>query len=949
MTTKRRFIKHLPLVLASLALGLGVFVNTSSKRNNVVQQTEAADYYSGITATSGTTLLGQLHDLSNAKHTTYNAYNAISTTNCAKTDPYGSTSYVMDFYSGAPTLNQITSSGTTGWNREHVWCQNLSNGLFGETGAGADIQHLRPTIPKINSDRGNKKYGELNNSGTASTATDANGNTVYGGYYTSSTFQPMDNKKGDAARIIMYLYMHYNKASNVGGSSTDKSYFGTLNFTHVMAPSTESAAIQLLLTWNSSDPVDSIETTRNEEAAKITGCRNPFIDHSEYANQIWGTSNPTASISPSSTSVAVDGTVNLTATLSNVTNSNLITWTSSDTSKATVAKGTTSTSSSVATVTGVAAGSVTIYCKYNDTTIGSATVSVTSSGGSGSNKTIYVADIPSAYSGTSFTSDGVTYACSNINNTSSSGNIQWKSGSGYLYNTTAISGITSILINTGSTGTFSGTIYTGSSQVTSDSGTSYSATNGTSVSINGSPSYFRIKAGSVSGGAKSGNVVITYDSSSTKTLSSISVSTVPTKTSYNVGQYFDPTGLVIRRNYSDSTHDTYSYAGHTSEFTFTPSTSTALTVSNTSITIGYGGKTCSQAITVTSAAPTSITASVNKTYKVGETISTSDITVKDNNNNAVTGFSFSKNNYQFTYADASSGGSNTNKTFSNAVSYSNLTCSLTVSVSRAAYVAPSNITDTITANDLPASGTTYTDFSNVVKSSGAKYAGNTAENDSAIQLRSKNSNSGIVSTTSGGTISSVTITVSNGENTINVYGKNTAYSAATDLYNNSTQGTLVGSTSSTGTITFSTSYTYVGIRSNSGAAYLTSIAITYGSSESAKNIANYIMYADTNGQCTTKLSTAVGYIKNLSADEKTTFQTSSDYVISTARTRLEAWATSQGKVINYSTGTLSNAVNSSINFVSKENNSKIIMVVILATVGMSTIGACLFIRRKRVQ
>ena len=84
------------------------------------------------------------------------------------------------------------------------------------------------------------------------------------------------------------------------------------------------------------------------------------------------------------------------------------------------------------------------------------------------------------------------------------------------------------------------------------------------------------------------------------TLSSISVSTAPTKTSYTAGEYFDPTGLIITRNYDNSTSDTYTYAGHTGDFTFSPSTSTALTTSNTEVTITYGGKTTTQAITVNS-------------------------------------------------------------------------------------------------------------------------------------------------------------------------------------------------------------------------------------------------------------------------------------------------------------------------------------------------------------
>ncbi len=141
------------------------------------------------------------------------------------------------------------------------------------------------------------------------------------------------------------------------------------------------------------------------------------------------------------------------------------------------------------------------------------------------------------------------------------------------------------------------------------------------------------------------------------------------------------------------------------------------------------------------------------------------------------------------------------------------------------------VTDEITASDLAATGTTYTDFSDVEKPSSAVYAGNSAKNSSdAIQLRSKNSNSGIVSTTSGGTVKSVTIVVETGTNTIDIYGSNTAYTAASDLYatdGNSNQGTKIGSLTETGTVTFDGDYAYVGIRSNSGALYLSSVSITW--------------------------------------------------------------------------------------------------------------------------
>lgn len=139
--------------------------------------------------------------------------------------------------------------------------------------------------------------------------------------------------------------------------------------------------------------------------------------------------------------------------------------------------------------------------------------------------------------------------------------------------------------------------------------------------------------------------------------------------------------------------------------------------------------------------------------------------------------------------------------------------------------------DVLKASDLAATSSTYTNFSNVSKTSAAVYAGQSAKDGSGnIQLRSKNSNSGIVSTTSGGVVKSVKITVGSGSNTIDVYGSNSAYTAATDLYGDN-KGTKVGSLSATGTITFEDEYAYVGIRSNNGALYLSSVEITWTSSE----------------------------------------------------------------------------------------------------------------------
>ena len=139
------------------------------------------------------------------------------------------------------------------------------------------------------------------------------------------------------------------------------------------------------------------------------------------------------------------------------------------------------------------------------------------------------------------------------------------------------------------------------------------------------------------------SIVVTTVAS--KTLSSIGVSTAPTKTSYLSGETFDPTGLVISSTWSSGDPDTYAYAGHTSEFTFSPTTSTALTTSNASVTITYGGKSTSQAITVTDPKTPASVSSVGQTttFTTGDTFAyggTLTATYTDTTNTTVSPASF---------------------------------------------------------------------------------------------------------------------------------------------------------------------------------------------------------------------------------------------------------------------------------------------------------------------
>ena len=655
------------------------------------------------------------------------------------------------------------------------------------------------------------------------------------------------------------------------------------------------------------------------------------------------------------------------------------------------------------------------------------------------------------------------------------------------------------------------------------------------------------------------SVTITYGGKSTtqaitvnaKTLSSISVSTAPTKTTYTAGEYFDPTGLVITRTYSDSTYDTYTYSGHTSEFTFSPSTSTALTTSNASVTITYSGKSCSQAITVNAAAKTlssitisgyttsftlddtfsfggtvtanfsdsstsnvtssatfsgynmsvagnytvtvsytyggttktttyqitvassggggqtevdseivdlnaqgysnteevasasanystvefakndgsnapkyytsgsavrlypsntlvissdrtiieitftfgssdgsnsitsspsgfssptwsgsansvtftiggtngnrriasieityeesgsvepatSITATSNKTFYVGETISSSDLTVKDNNNKTVTGFSFANDGYQFTYPDAASGGTSTSKTFTNAVSYSSLTCSLTVQVQRKAYSAP---TGTQSLEHTGAEFSTAGIGSSYTEGQSATVDGIPFSVDGYI-YSSKLSLSSSKTSAPGKVVN--TAPYPSGITNVTVSGASPDIQLSTD---GSTWVNLASAQTST------TNYYYLKLyysnTTQTNYVNITSFTVTMKAFETPENVANYIMFEDTNNQCVSKLPIALDYYKNLSASGKSEFQTSDDYVISTARERLTAWAEAQGKTINYSTGELSNSRIGLSNILGEES-SEITIVVVFTSISVSSLLFFLILKRKRM-
>ena len=237
--------------------------------------------YESLSAQSGNTLLNSLRTLLTKTHHTTTNYDDDCRNRLDETDCQEGNGKVMLLYSN----KEISwSSSFTNYNREHVWPKSL--GGYSESGPGADLHHIRPTDNRINSIRNNNKFGQssLVAGQHGSAVTGGNGASgIVGGYLGRGYFEPLDNVKGDVARICLYMYARY------GG---DRS-FTCDKITNVFE------SVDVLLAWCELDPVDTWELGRNEVVGKIQGNRNVFIDYPELAWKIFDRNVPENMTTPS--------------------------------------------------------------------------------------------------------------------------------------------------------------------------------------------------------------------------------------------------------------------------------------------------------------------------------------------------------------------------------------------------------------------------------------------------------------------------------------------------------------------------------------------------------------------------------------------------------------------------------------------------------------------------
>jgi endonuclease I len=165
-------------------------------------------------------------------------------------------------------------AGGSGWNREHVWAK--SRGDFGtRIPEGTDVHNLRASNIGVNSTRLNYAFDDCTSNSCDET---------YGNFYSSSSliFEPRDEDKGDVARIIFYMDVRYE------GDSGEED-LEMVDYTLSTSSKLPYHGIRsTLLQWHQEDPVDDFERNRNDVIYSYQGNRNPFIDHPNLVDYLWG-------------------------------------------------------------------------------------------------------------------------------------------------------------------------------------------------------------------------------------------------------------------------------------------------------------------------------------------------------------------------------------------------------------------------------------------------------------------------------------------------------------------------------------------------------------------------------------------------------------------------------------------------------------------------------------
>lgn len=262
-----------------------------------------AGYYDKVDATSSDTLRASIHALIDA-HIVF-AYSVSGTPDDAEfeVDTWDIVALadahphepgcVLDVYLNGTFERQYSrTSANPHYDREHSWPKSL--GFSSESSpAYRDCHHLFAAYPSYNSSRSNNPYGECDG-GTAK-PTELNvgrGGEGEGNERCSDVWETWIGRRGDVARAMFYMDVRYE------GDAPAEPDLQLIDDVWLIGESSASAwrtrsvaymgVLSVLLEWHREDPVDDQERRRNSVVYLFQRNRNPFVDHPEWVEIVFG-------------------------------------------------------------------------------------------------------------------------------------------------------------------------------------------------------------------------------------------------------------------------------------------------------------------------------------------------------------------------------------------------------------------------------------------------------------------------------------------------------------------------------------------------------------------------------------------------------------------------------------------------------------------------------------
>lgn len=399
-------------------------------------------YYSNATGT-GYILKTQLYDIIKG-HTDQGYAGLYITYETSDVDNfYENDGTVLDMYSENPTSldpynYSISSTQRCGsyskegdcYNREHI----IPQSVFAENfPMKSDAHSVTPTDGQVNNLRNNFPHGTVATVISTSLNGSKMGTSGIAGY-SGSIFEPLDEFKGDIARMYFYFATRYE--NTVAGYS-----FPMFNATTDQVFTT--SFLNMLLTWHAQDPVNAREIARNNAIYARQNNRNPFIDHPEYVQAVWNPvpdiQNPTAA-----TNLAVTGTTSSSVSLSWTAGTDNVAVTNYEIYMNGVLNTSVPSSNLTATITGLSASTAySFYIVAKDAALNSSPVSNTVTG----TTTIFIPDTQNPTAPTNVAVTGVSSNTISLSWTAGTDNVAVTSYDVYVnsvYKST-VSGTTAIV------------------------------------------------------------------------------------------------------------------------------------------------------------------------------------------------------------------------------------------------------------------------------------------------------------------------------------------------------------------------------------------------------------------------------------------------------------------------------------------------------------------------